>query len=72
MTAPGEWYADRSAFAGGRSAKLRLERRGRAIDAFVVESGGCFYAYVNRCPQVGTPLDVSVDGDRIAVRCPPR
>jgi len=42
----------------GRSATFRLERAGRLVNAFVVNHEGRFRAYVNRCPHVGTPLDL--------------
>jgi len=41
----------------GRSAKVRLVCDNQAVEAFVVNHEGRFYAYVNRCAHVGTPLD---------------
>lgn len=28
------------------------------MDGFVVNHGGRYYAYLNRCPHAGTPLDL--------------
>ena len=42
----------------GHSATFRLERAERALNAFVVNHDGQYRAYVNRCPRVGTPLDL--------------
>jgi nitrite reductase/ring-hydroxylating ferredoxin subunit len=58
MTAPAEWSCAASEVAPGTTAKLRLTRQGRAVDAFVVHADDGFHAYVNRCPHVGTPLDL--------------
>ena len=41
----------------GQSAKIRLRCGQQTIDGFVVNHQGRFYAYVNRCAHVGTPLD---------------
>jgi naringenin degradation protein FdeD len=58
MTVPAEWRCDAATLASGGTTKFRLERRGRAIEAFIVARDGEYYAYVNRCPHVGTPLDL--------------
>ena len=42
----------------GGSARFRLQCQGRAVDGFVVNVEGFFFAYVNRCAHVGTPLDL--------------
>ena len=42
----------------GRTAKFRLSCGGRALEGFVVNHAGGYHAYVNRCPHVGTPLDL--------------
>ncbi len=42
----------------GQTARFRLERVGRTIEGFVVNHEGRYYAYVNSCPHVGTPLDL--------------
>ena len=51
-----------SIFAAGelppsRTATFRLTRDGRAVAGFIVNHDGRYYAYVNRCPHAGTPLD---------------
>lgn len=43
--------------APGQSAVFRLECAGRRIDGFVVNHGGQYRAWRNRCAHVGTPLD---------------
>ena len=58
MSAPGEWRCRAADLGPGRTAKLRLTCGGRALDGFVVNHGGAYHAYVNRCPHVGTPLDL--------------
>jgi len=58
MTAPGEWRC-RAADLGPRTtATLRLTCGGRSLDGLVVNHDGAYRAYVNRCPHVGTPLDL--------------
>ena len=58
MTAPAEWRCSAADLAPGRTAKFRLACRGRALEGFVVNHDGEYHAYVNRCPHVGTPLDL--------------
>jgi nitrite reductase/ring-hydroxylating ferredoxin subunit len=58
MAASDEWRCAAATVPPGRSATFRLERAGRAVSAFVVNHDGQFRAYVNRCPHVGTPLDL--------------
>lgn len=58
MTASPEWRCAASALRPGSSAKLRLERGRGAVEGFVVHWDGGYHAYVNRCPHVGTPLDL--------------
>jgi nitrite reductase/ring-hydroxylating ferredoxin subunit len=58
MTADREWRFSAGDLAPGTTTKLRLERDGRVVDAFVVRVGDDFHAYVNRCPHVGAPLDL--------------
>ena len=57
MTEPTEWSAPTGDVPPGSSAKFPLRWRGRRIEAFVVNVGGRFYAYVNQCIHAGTPLD---------------
>jgi len=58
MTSPDEWTCAVADLAPGTTKKLRVARSGKSLDAFVVNFGGEFHAYVNRCPHVGTPLDL--------------
>src|SRR2546428_258897 len=44
--------------APGHTLKFRLECGGRRVHGFLVNHGGEFRAWVNRCPHVGTPLDL--------------
>jgi nitrite reductase/ring-hydroxylating ferredoxin subunit len=53
-----EWRLPADALAPGRSAKFTLHRNGKAVEGFVINHGRRFYAYVNRCAHVGTPLDM--------------
>jgi nitrite reductase/ring-hydroxylating ferredoxin subunit len=57
MSAPSSWSAPAADIPPGASAKFALRWRGSPIEGFVVNVGGCFYAYVNRCAHAGTPLD---------------
>lgn len=52
-----EWRLPAAALAPGQSAKFALRCGSKAVDGFVVNHGGRFYAYVNRCAHAGTPLD---------------
>src|SRR2546422_377495 len=42
----------------GVSSVARIESAGRTVNGFVVNHDGRYRAYVNRCPHVGTPLDL--------------
>ncbi len=53
-----EWRLPVAALAPGQSAKFSLRCEGRAVEGFVVNHDGQFYAYVNRCSHAGTPLDL--------------
>ncbi len=53
-----EWRCPAGDLGPGTSAKFRFERRGRTVEGFVVNHDGGYHAYVNRCPHVGTPLDL--------------
>src|SRR2546426_11011824 len=48
----GDWSSDVC------SSDLRLECGGRSVSGFVVNFDGGYHAYVDRCPHVGTPLDL--------------
>lgn len=55
---PSQWRLPAAALAPGQSAKFSLRCNGKAVEGFVVNHAGRFYAYVNRCAHVGTPLDL--------------
>ncbi|MGH7355050.1 MAG: Rieske (2Fe-2S) protein [Candidatus Rokuibacteriota bacterium] len=57
MTDSGEWRCAASALAPGRTLTFRLSCGARAVSGFIVNHGGDYRAYVNRCPHTGTPLD---------------
>ena len=58
MTDSAGWRCAADAIAPGHTAKFRLECAGKRVNGFVVNHDGVFHAYVNRCPHVGTPLDL--------------
>jgi nitrite reductase/ring-hydroxylating ferredoxin subunit len=58
MAASGEWRSLAADLPPGASAKFQLQCAGRKMDGFIVHLAGQYYAYVNRCPHVGTPLDL--------------
>jgi nitrite reductase/ring-hydroxylating ferredoxin subunit len=58
MTVSGQWRCAVVDVPPGRTAKFRLACGRRTVEGFVVNAGGRFHAYVNRCPHVGTPLDL--------------
>jgi nitrite reductase/ring-hydroxylating ferredoxin subunit len=53
-----EWTVAAADLAPGATARFRIERGGRIVDGFIVRTDGDYHAYVNRCPHVGTPLDL--------------
>ena len=55
---PSAWSCAADTLVPGRTAKFRLFRGGKPVDAFVINTGGAYHAYVNRCPHAGTPLDL--------------
>jgi nitrite reductase/ring-hydroxylating ferredoxin subunit len=57
-TAPAAWRCAAAELAPGRTAKFRLACGARRVSGFVVNHDGVYHAYVNRCPHVGTPLDL--------------
>lgn len=71
MSVPAEWRGAAADVPPGHTARFRVARADGAVDAFVVNHRGRYYAYVNRCPHVGTPLDLwpneflTEDGDRL-------
>jgi len=58
MTDPAQWRCAAADVRPGHTAKFRLECGGKRVHGFVVNHEGAFHAYVNRCPHVGTPLDL--------------
>jgi nitrite reductase/ring-hydroxylating ferredoxin subunit len=58
MTGPVEWRCAAADLAPGHTAKFRLECGGRRVNGLLVNHDGAYHAYVNRCPHVGTPLDL--------------
>ena len=58
MAAPPEWRCPVTDLPPGRTAKFRLQCGKQTVDGFVVNHDGGYYAYVNRCAHVGTPLDL--------------
>jgi nitrite reductase/ring-hydroxylating ferredoxin subunit len=58
MSDPVEWRCVAADLAPGHTAKFRLECGTRRVNGFIVNHDGAFRAFVNRCPHVGTPLDL--------------
>jgi nitrite reductase/ring-hydroxylating ferredoxin subunit len=58
MSGSAEWRCAIDALRPGATAKFRLECGGRRVNGFMVNHDGDVHAYVNRCPHVGTPLDL--------------
>ncbi|PYO28195.1 MAG: hypothetical protein DMD86_16745 [Candidatus Rokuibacteriota bacterium] len=56
-TPASSWRCPPGALRPGQTATFQLGRDGRAVAGFVVNHDGRHYAYVNRCPHAGTPLD---------------
>jgi nitrite reductase/ring-hydroxylating ferredoxin subunit len=52
------WRTPAAAIGPGQTAKFRIRRGARSLDAFIVNHEGRFHAYVNRCPHAGTTLDL--------------
>jgi len=61
MTDPGEWRGPAASLAPGRGVRFDLRCGDRTLPAFVVNHAGGYHAYVNRCPHVGTTLDLWPD-----------
>ena len=55
---PSAWSCATNTLAPGQTAKFRLFRRGKPVEAFIINTDGVYQAYVNRCPHAGTPLDL--------------
>ncbi|HEU5320083.1 MAG TPA: Rieske 2Fe-2S domain-containing protein [Methylomirabilota bacterium] len=58
MTGSDEWRCAAAALGPGRTLTFRLRCGSRALDGFVVNHDGEIRAWLNRCPHVGTPLDL--------------
>jgi len=58
MADSAEWRCAAADLAPGRTLTFRLECGGRRVNGFVVNHDGELRAWVNRCPHVGTPLDL--------------
>jgi nitrite reductase/ring-hydroxylating ferredoxin subunit len=58
MTPSGEWRCTVDELPPGHTATFRLSCGGRTVSGFALNHEGRVYAYVNRCPHVGTSLDL--------------
>jgi len=58
MSASAEWRLPLADLPPGRTATFRLTCGARTLRGFVVNHAGRCHAYVNRCPHLGTPLDL--------------
>jgi len=58
MADPAEWRCNASELAPGHTLKFRLVCGNRPLHGFVLNHDGEFRAWVNRCPHIGTPLDL--------------
>jgi nitrite reductase/ring-hydroxylating ferredoxin subunit len=58
MADPGEWRCDVGDLPPGHTAKFRLTCGDRAHEGFALNHDGRYYAYLNLCAHVGTPLDL--------------
>lgn len=58
MTPSGEWRCPLASVPPGSTAAFSLACADRAVRGFVVNFEGRLHAWVNRCPHVGTPLDL--------------
>jgi len=58
---PGEVLCPLDALPDPGSKSFTIERSGEPQEIFVVRRGDHAFAYANRCPHVGTPLDWQPD-----------
>ena len=58
MSGPAEWRCRFGDVTPGHTRKFRLACGDRRVNGFVVNHDGELHAYQNRCPHVGTPLDL--------------
>jgi nitrite reductase/ring-hydroxylating ferredoxin subunit len=52
------WRCAADALEPGQTATFLLQRGPRTVYGFIVNHKGRHYAYVNRCPHAGSPLDL--------------
>lgn len=57
VSAP-EWRCATAEVPPGHTRTFRLRCGERVLDGFLVNADGTLAAYVNRCPHVGTSLDL--------------
>jgi nitrite reductase/ring-hydroxylating ferredoxin subunit len=58
MADSAEWRCTAGELAPGHTRKFRLQCGNRPLHGFLLNHDGEFRAWVNRCPHVGTPLDL--------------
>jgi nitrite reductase/ring-hydroxylating ferredoxin subunit len=58
MAATSEWRCRLADLPPGRTAKFSLRCGPRTLEGFIVNHDGDYFAYLNRCAHVGTPLDL--------------
>ena len=51
------WRCPAGSLGPGETATFALAVGERRLGGFIVNHGGRYHAYVNRCPHAGTPLD---------------
>jgi nitrite reductase/ring-hydroxylating ferredoxin subunit len=61
MTPPAEWRIRAAELPAGRAVAFCLGCGSHAVRGLIVNHEGIYRAYVNRCPHVGTPLDLWPD-----------
>lgn len=52
-----KWSVPADQILPGRALKFHILWRARLVEGFVVNFGGHYFAYVNRCAHAGIPLD---------------
>ena len=52
------WRCAADALEPGQTAKFLLQRGDKTVHGFIVNHKGRHYAYINRCPHAGSPLDM--------------
>jgi nitrite reductase/ring-hydroxylating ferredoxin subunit len=51
------WSVPADQILPGRALKFHILWQARLVEGFVVNFGGCYFAFVNRCAHAGIPLD---------------